>query len=185
MPQAMPSSSRSTRWRCGRGQAGRSRLQAVARRCRGRAPARIGATGRARATDDRLEERGAGSRAASSSSSTATSAFSPTAPGLTMTTMDVVSHLGGAPGELPRDRRRGLHQGRARAGSRAGQPARQSLVVNFCGAFARTDVMAEGIVKAWQKLKPTVPVFFCIHGTGDDRGVAPGARRGLASSRSI
>jgi succinyl-CoA synthetase beta subunit len=46
------------------------------------------------------------------------------------------------------------------------------LVINFCGAFARTDVMAEGVVKAWHKLKPKVPVFFSIHGTGEDEAVA-------------
>ena len=47
----------------------------------------------------------------------------------------------------------------------------KSLVVNFCGAFARTDVMAEGVVRAWQTLKPTVPVFFSIHGTGEDEAI--------------
>ena len=45
-------------------------------------------------------------------------------------------------------------------------------VVNFCGAFARTDVMAEGIVAAWEELKPDLPVFFSIHGTGEDEAVA-------------
>jgi len=51
-------------------------------------------------------------------------------------------------------------------------PGVKSLVVNFCGAFARTDVMAEGVVRAWEALKPTVPVFFSIHGTGEERAVA-------------
>jgi succinyl-CoA synthetase beta subunit len=44
-------------------------------------------------------------------------------------------------------------------------------VINFCGAFARTDVMADGVVKAWEKLKPAIPVFFSIHGTGEDAAV--------------
>ena len=35
-------------------------------------------------------------------------------------------------------------------------PNVKCLLVNFCGAFARTDVMADGVVKAWQKLKPTI-----------------------------
>jgi len=47
----------------------------------------------------------------------------------------------------------------------------KSLVINFCGAFARTDVMADGVVKAWEKLRPTIPVFFSIHGTGEDEAV--------------
>jgi succinyl-CoA synthetase beta subunit len=28
--------------------------------------------------------------------------------------------------------------------------------------------MADGVVKAWQRLQPAVPVFFSIHGTGED-----------------
>ena len=50
-------------------------------------------------------------------------------------------------------------------------PGVKSLVVNFCGAFARTDVMADGVVKAWQELRPKVPVFFSIHGTGEEEAV--------------
>jgi succinyl-CoA synthetase beta subunit len=45
-------------------------------------------------------------------------------------------------------------------------------VVNFCGAFARTDVMTAGIVEAWQALRPAIPVFFSIHGTGEEEAVA-------------
>ncbi|HZD90869.1 MAG TPA: succinate--CoA ligase, partial [Pseudolabrys sp.] len=30
----------------------------------------------------------------------------------------------------------------------------------------------DGVVKAWTKLKPKVPVFFSIHGTGEDEAVA-------------
>ena len=50
-------------------------------------------------------------------------------------------------------------------------PGVKSLVVNFCGAFARTDVMAEGVVLAWESLKPKIPAFFSIHGTGEDEAV--------------
>ena len=51
-------------------------------------------------------------------------------------------------------------------------PNIRSLLVNFCGAFARTDVMAEGVVAAWKRLNPAIPVFFTIHGTGEDEAVA-------------
>lgn len=44
--------------------------------------------------------------------------------------------------------------------------------MNFCGAFARTDVMAGGVIKAWKEMNPTSPVFFTIHGTGEDEAVA-------------
>jgi succinyl-CoA synthetase beta subunit len=91
--------------------------------------------------------------------------------GLTMTTMDVVAHFGGKPvnfleigGEAYTKAEAGL--GLVLAGANV-----KSLVINFCGAFARTDVMADGVVKAWEKLKPNVPVFFSIHGTGEDEAV--------------
>ncbi len=51
-------------------------------------------------------------------------------------------------------------------------PKVKSLVVNFCGAFARCDVMTDGVVTAWETLKPDLPVFFSIHGTGEDEAVA-------------
>jgi succinyl-CoA synthetase beta subunit len=31
--------------------------------------------------------------------------------------------------------------------------------------------MADGVVRAWEALKPTVPVFFSIHGTGEEEAV--------------
>jgi succinyl-CoA synthetase beta subunit len=91
--------------------------------------------------------------------------------GLTMTTMDVVAHFGGKPmnfleigGEAYTKSEAGL--GLVLAGTNV-----KSLVINFCGAFARTDVMADGVVKAWEKLKPDIPVFFSIHGTGEEDAV--------------
>jgi succinyl-CoA synthetase beta subunit len=92
--------------------------------------------------------------------------------GLTMTTMDAIRHYGGAPanfleigGEAYRLARPALEV--VLANSRV-----RSLVVNFCGAFARTDVMTEGVIEAWQQLRPTVPVFFSIHGTGEVEAIA-------------
>ena len=38
--------------------------------------------------------------------------------------------------------------------------------------------MTEGVVKAWQSLKPSLPVFFSIHGTGDEAARAM-VREGL------
>jgi succinyl-CoA synthetase beta subunit len=91
--------------------------------------------------------------------------------GLTMTTMDVIAHFGGKPvnfleigGEAYTKAEVGL--GLVLAGANV-----KSLVINFCGAFARTDVMTDGVFKAWEKLKPDIPVFFSIHGTGEDEAV--------------
>ena len=94
--------------------------------------------------------------------------------GLTMTTMDVIAHLGGRPanfleigGDAYTKARPALELVLAHDGVR-------SLVVNFCGAFARTDVMIDGLTEAWLELRPDVPAFFTIDGTG-----SPEARRML------
>ena len=86
--------------------------------------------------------------------------------GLTMTTMDVITHYDGSPANF-------LEIG-GEAYTKATEALKlmidndkiKSLVVNFSGAFARTDVMTEGVINAWQELKPDIPVFFSIHGTG-------------------
>ncbi len=86
--------------------------------------------------------------------------------GLTMTTMDVITHYDGAPANF-------LEIG-GEAYTKATEALKlmidndriKSLVVNFCGAFARTDVMTEGVINAWQELNPDIPVYFSIHGTG-------------------
>ena len=92
--------------------------------------------------------------------------------GLTMTTMDVIAHLGGRPANFLEIGGEGYTKAEAALGLVLAGRNVKSLVINFCGAFARTDVMADGVVKAWQKLKPQIPAFFSIHGTGEDEAVA-------------
>ena len=91
--------------------------------------------------------------------------------GLTMTTMDVISHFGGRPANFLEIGGEAYTKSEVALRLVLANPGVKSLVVNFCGAFARTDVMAQGVVAAWQKLKPEVPVFFSIHGTGEDEAV--------------
>jgi succinyl-CoA synthetase beta subunit len=92
--------------------------------------------------------------------------------GLTMTTMDAVVHYGGRPANFLEIG--GAAYTKARAGLELvlATPRVESLVVNFCGAFARCEVMTEGVIAAWETLKPGIPVFFSIHGTGEDEAVA-------------
>ncbi len=86
--------------------------------------------------------------------------------GLTMTTMDVIAHHGGRPANF-------LEIGGA-AYTKAvpalelvlDNPRVRCLLVNFCGAFARTDVMTAGALDALEALRPSVPVIFSVHGTG-------------------
>lgn len=92
--------------------------------------------------------------------------------GLTMTTMDVISHFGGRPANFLEIGGEAYTRAEPALGLVLGNPKIKSLIINFCGAFARTDVMTEGIVKAWEALKPTMPVFFSIHGTGEDEAAA-------------
>jgi succinyl-CoA synthetase beta subunit len=89
-----------------------------------------------------------------------------------MTTMDAIAHLGGRPSNFLEIGGDAYTQATPALELVLSNPRVKSLVVNFCGAFARTDVMADGVVKAWKALKPTIPVFFSIHGTGEDEAVA-------------
>lgn len=91
--------------------------------------------------------------------------------GLTMTTMDVIDHFGGRPANFLEIGGEAYTKSEIALDLVLANPGVKSLVVNFCGAFARTDVMADGVVKAWKNLKPKVPVFFSIHGTGEDEAV--------------
>jgi succinyl-CoA synthetase beta subunit len=91
--------------------------------------------------------------------------------GLTMTTMDVISHFGGRPANFLEIGGEAYTKSEIALDLVLSNPGVKSLVINFCGAFARTDVMADGVVKAWHKLKPKVPVFFSIHGTGEEEAV--------------
>jgi succinyl-CoA synthetase beta subunit len=91
--------------------------------------------------------------------------------GLTMTTMDVIDHFGGRPANFLEIGGEAYTKSEVALDLVLANPGVKSLVINFCGAFARTDVMADGVVKAWETLKPKVPVFFSIHGTGEDEAV--------------
>ena len=91
--------------------------------------------------------------------------------GLTMTTMDVIAHCGGKPVNFLEIGGEAYTKAEAALALVLSAGNVKSLVINFCGAFARTDVMADGVVKAWEKLKPKIPVFFSIHGTGEDEAV--------------
>jgi len=92
--------------------------------------------------------------------------------GLTMTTMDVIRHYGGKPANFLEIGGEAYTKSELALDLVLSNPGVKSLVINFCGAFARTDVMAEGVVRAWHKLAPRVPVVFSIHGTGEKEAVA-------------
>lgn len=92
--------------------------------------------------------------------------------GLTMTTMDVVQHHGGQPANFLEIGGEAYTKAKPALELVLANPRVKSLVINFCGAFARTDVMTEGVVNAWKELNPDIPVFFSIHGTGSQEAIA-------------
>ncbi|MFQ5995212.1 MAG: succinate--CoA ligase subunit beta [Acidiferrobacterales bacterium] len=91
--------------------------------------------------------------------------------GLTMATLDVIRRHGGAPANFLEIGGDAYVKGEPALELVLANPHVKSLLVNFCGAVARTDVMMKGVVAAWKKLKPKVPVFFTVHGTGEDEAV--------------
>ena len=86
--------------------------------------------------------------------------------GLTMTTMDVITHHGGHPANFLEIGGEAYTKARPALELVLDNPRVKCLVVNFCGAFARTDVMTGGVLDAWEALAPALPVFFSVHGTG-------------------
>ena len=91
--------------------------------------------------------------------------------GLTMATMDMVAYYGGKPANFLEIGGDAYTKGRDALKLVLDNPRVRSLLVNFCGAFARTDVMTEGIVGAWEDLKPDIPAAFSVRGTGEDAAV--------------
>ena len=86
--------------------------------------------------------------------------------GLTMTTMDVIAHHGGRPANFLEIGGAAYTKARPALELVLDNPRVSCLLVNFCGAFARTDVMTAGMLDAWEALGPSIPVFFSVHGTG-------------------
>lgn len=91
--------------------------------------------------------------------------------GLTMTTMDVVQHFGGRPADFLEIGGEAYTLARPALELLLAKPGIRSLVINFCGAFARTDVMAQGVIEAIETLRPQLPIFFSVHGTGEEEAV--------------
>ena len=86
--------------------------------------------------------------------------------GLTMTTMDVITRHGGRPANFLEIGGEAYTKAKPALELVLANPRVKCLVVNFCGAFARTDVMTGGVLDAWEALAPPVPVYFSVHGTG-------------------
>jgi succinyl-CoA synthetase beta subunit len=91
--------------------------------------------------------------------------------GLTMTTMDMIRHHGGHPANFLEIGGESYTQAKPALELLLSKPGIKSLVINFCGAFARTDVMTQGVIEAIEALNPELPIFFSVHGTGDEEAI--------------
>lgn len=89
--------------------------------------------------------------------------------GLTMSTMDAVTAHGGQPANFLEVGGMAYKRATPALELVLSNPKVKSLLVNLCGAYARTDVIAEGLIAGWKQLEPDIPVSFCIHGTGEER----------------
>jgi succinyl-CoA synthetase beta subunit len=92
--------------------------------------------------------------------------------GLTMTTMDVVALYGGRAANFMEIGGDAYTKALPALEIVLANSNVRSLLVNFCGAFAQTDVMARGVTDAILALRPKVPIAFSIHGTGEEAAVA-------------
>ncbi|MEM7274974.1 MAG: ATP-grasp domain-containing protein [Actinomycetota bacterium] len=92
--------------------------------------------------------------------------------GLTMATMDAIVHLGGRPANFLEIGGDAYTKATPALELVLAQPGVRSLLVNFCGAFARCDVMTEGVIAALETLQPDLPIAFRISGTGQDEAEA-------------
>ncbi len=92
--------------------------------------------------------------------------------GLTMTTMDAISHYGGTPANFLEIGGNAFVLGKQALEVVLGNLRVKSLLINFCGAIARTDVMTGGVLEAWDEVDPQVPVCWVISGTGEDEARA-------------
>ncbi len=97
--------------------------------------------------------------------------------GLTMATMDAIVAAGARPANFLEIGGDAYTKATPALELVLSQPGVKSLLVNFCGAFARCDVMTAGVIDAWENLKPDIPVAFSIAGTGQDEARAMLAER--------
>ncbi|MFQ5882127.1 MAG: succinate--CoA ligase subunit beta [Candidatus Methylomirabilales bacterium] len=91
--------------------------------------------------------------------------------GLTMATMDAITFYGGRPANFMEIGGDAYKKAAPALSIVLSNPRVKSLLVNLCGAFARTDVMVEGISAAWQTLQPRIPAAFSVHGTGEEQAI--------------
>lgn len=92
-----------------------------------------------------------------------------TGAGLTMTTLDLINMYGGKPANFMEFG--GATYTRSATALRIAlkNPQVKVLLIVTFGLVARADVIAEGLVKAIQELKPQMPIITAVRGTGEEK----------------
>lgn len=91
--------------------------------------------------------------------------------GLTMATLDAIVHYGGRPANFMEIGGSAYRKATAALSIALAHLRARALLVNLCGAYARTDVIIVGLLAAWRELHPNIQVAFSIHGTGEEEAV--------------
>lgn len=89
--------------------------------------------------------------------------------GLTMATMDAIEFYGGRPANFLEVGGDAYTKAAAALEIVLSHLHVRSLLINLCGAFARTDIIVEAIIATWRMMAPSVPVAVAVHGTGEER----------------
>ena len=93
--------------------------------------------------------------------------------GLAMATMDITKHFGGAPANFL-DIGGGAKAERVATALRLilADPNVKAVLFNIFGGITRCDEVAQGIIAAFEEVKPTVPLVARLVGTNEEEGRA-------------
>ena len=89
-----------------------------------------------------------------------------TGAGLTLATIDLIHHYGGKAANFLEFGGATYKKASIALEIALGNPNVEVLLINTFGLVARADIIAEGLVKALEKIKPEVPIIVSIKGTG-------------------
>lgn len=92
-----------------------------------------------------------------------------TGAGLTMTTLDLINLYGGKPANFMEFGGATYTKSATALRIALKNPSVKVLLIVTFGLVARADVIAEGLVKAIEELKPQMPIITAVRGTGEER----------------
>lgn len=106
--------------------------------------------------------------------------------GLAMTTMDIIKLFGGEPANFL-DIGGGASEEQVATALRIilSDPNVEAVLINIFGGITRGDVVAKGIISAFEKVKPNVPIVLRLAGTNAKEGLALLAEANLPAAATL